>query len=273
VISADRQAGLAGNATGAENRVKCGEAGGHDRAHPRSIGRRSIGRRSFNYLGYCRQRPHDGTVPTTGRRAGLHSEPVRSCRTPAIPEGRQSGRDIGGNGGHRPMIEHPFYSSRSPTLAMSAEPGSRLRICPYPRHGYESVFAADLAGPARVCRAVAIRSRSPYPPGGYFRGRTGITSEAAAGGGDVTDSSSPEYPPDGYAEGHRSHFHGGPRQCRHSSPSKPRGYAPDGYRSGCEPALGHVGHSLSRPAAAGWAPDAFASRVTGPSRTRARLPR
>jgi hypothetical protein len=122
VISADRQAGLAGNATGAENRVKCGEAGGHDRAHPGNIGRRSFNRsRSFDYLGDCRQRPDDGTVPARcfdpprdparGPTRRIHPEPARSCRTPAIPEGRQSGRDIGGNGSHRPMIEHPFYSS------------------------------------------------------------------------------------------------------------------------------------------------------------------
>jgi hypothetical protein len=39
VIAPDRQAGLAGDAAGAENRVKGGEAGGHDRAHRRSVDR------------------------------------------------------------------------------------------------------------------------------------------------------------------------------------------------------------------------------------------
>jgi len=127
VISADRQAGLAGNATGAENRIKCGEAGGHDRAHPRSTGRRSFNRpRHFDYLRYGRQRPDDGTVPTwcfdlprdsaRGPAWRIDPEPARSCRTPAIPEGRQSGRDIGRNGSHRPIIEHPFYSSSSSGL-------------------------------------------------------------------------------------------------------------------------------------------------------------
>ncbi len=102
VIAADRQAGLAGNTAGAENRVEGGEAGGHDRADRLSTDvRGSFDRpRSIEHLRHRRQRPHDPAVPTTRWHAALDPETARSCRTPAIPEGRQGGRDVEGGRGH-----------------------------------------------------------------------------------------------------------------------------------------------------------------------------
>ncbi len=129
MIAADRQAGLARDAAGAENRVKGGEAGGHDGAD-RVDPRRSFDRqRSFDHLRYRRQCSDDRTVPT--RR--LHSEPARSCRTPAIPEGRQGGRDIGGNSGHDADYRTSVLLVKASGRARA--PGRAPHTAPPRRHG------------------------------------------------------------------------------------------------------------------------------------------
>ncbi len=64
VIATEREADVAGDAARTEDRIERGEPGGHD-------------------------------VPIR------RSRPPWSCGAPAIPEGRENGRDIGGGGGHR----------------------------------------------------------------------------------------------------------------------------------------------------------------------------
>ena len=60
-----------------------------------TVDRRSLDRqRSLDHLGHRRQRSHDRAVPATRWHAGLDPETARSCRTPAISEGRQGGRDV-----------------------------------------------------------------------------------------------------------------------------------------------------------------------------------
>jgi hypothetical protein len=94
-VAAESDAGAAGQAAGAEDRVERREAGPDDPLDPF---RAAAGERRDVRLDLGRQR----------RRRQRPDDP-RSCRSPACLEGRQSSRHVRGERRHRPTIEQMFY--------------------------------------------------------------------------------------------------------------------------------------------------------------------
>ena len=108
MIAANGESGLSRNATGAEDRVEGGKSRGYD-----PLGRLNRRRLGADVRWIRVRQGHGSQCSDDVSGGGADHQPSRSCGSPAIPEGRQGRRDVGGGLRHRPMIEQMFYSSRS----------------------------------------------------------------------------------------------------------------------------------------------------------------
>ena len=124
MVAAEGEAGLAGDAAEAEDRVEGGEAGPDDRA--------LVG--SWRDIGECR---HLGRQRHRGQRPDHLPHRPRSCRSPASLKGRQGRRDVGGSVGHRPymigdicsmtsMGDEPCFGRMSRRVVVHSRPRSAL---------------------------------------------------------------------------------------------------------------------------------------------------